>query len=558
MSSQALTEQRPIRFTVAAPEEQSGHLQNVLALSPDGGTLVYESSRGGLRRRRLGQLEAEVIEGAGGSFQFFSPDGASIGFFTEGALRKLNVDDGVAATVVGLPPGAGPTGASWGSDDSIVFALARSGLQRVLAVGSNAETITTVDAEGGEADHRHPSFLPGGRAVLYTVTRSEGESQVAVHSFETGQSTILVTGTYPLYVETGHLLFVRPRPDIERGALWAAPFDADRLEMTGEARPVIDNVHLHTSGAAQVAVSGDGTLAYVHGDVFLQTGVTPVWVDRAGVVTPLAGLAPGRYEGPQMSPDGRSVAFMLDGDIWTYDVARQAGTRLTRDVGLNMGPRWTPDGSRIVFGSSGTPGALHWQAADGSGGGGRIEVGLEGEQVAPTDVTPDGSILFRAGGRVGLLNSVAKGEPATFFDDLASAAVSPNGRWLAYASGRSGQSEIYVERFPTRGDLRTISTEGGANPVWSPEGDELFYLDLEGTQIMSVSVGAQADFVAGEPEPVVTGQYERPNPFISLFDISPRDGRFIVVPRPTAYDAGVPITIVTNWFQELTERVPTN
>ena len=487
-----------------------------------------------------------------------------MGFFADNALRKLNVDDVVATTVVNLPSGAAPRGATWGSDDSIVFALEGSALQTVSAAGGSATSITTLDTQRGEDDHRWPAFLPGSRAVLYTIWKSAGESELAVHSFDMGESKILGTGTYPRYVETGHLLFARPRLDgVEEGAIWAVPFDAGRLEITGEPRPVIDSVHLHLYGAAQVAVADDGSLAYVDGALYRQQRVTPAWIDRAGGETALAGLVPGRYESPQMSPDGAAVTFLRDGDIWVYDVERSTETRLTNDPAFNLGPRWTPDGSHIVFGASSAPGALFWQTADGSSRTERVELGLGSSPIVPLDVTPDGTqVVFRIGDQSGVAALPGRGEETvTFLPELAdSATVSPDGRWLAYASRRSGRSEVYVERFPMQGDRQTLSIDGGASPVWSPDGDTLFYMNLEGTQIMSVPVRTQSGLVAESSEPVVTGLYTRPTSTANrnYFDVSPRDGRFIVLPRPTTSDTVVPITVVLNWHEELLARVPTN
>ena len=554
VSPPASEDEAAVRFTVET-EATGGHLPGLIAFAPDGETLVYELTSG-LYRRHLGRLDADAIEGAAtGRSPFFSPDGAWMGFVAGGTLLKLNVNDGVAALLASLPPGAALAGATWGSDDSIIFALRGSPLQRVSAEGGGAEPITTVATEAGERDHRWPAFLPDGRAVLFTIWRSADDSEVAVHSFETGEAKTLVTGTYPRYIESGHLLFARPLPGgVEQGAIWAAPFDIERLEITGEPRPVIDNVHLHVAGSVQVAIADDGSLAYVDGEVLGHAATTLAWIERSGAETELTGLVPGDYRTPQVSPDGSAVAFARDGDIWTYDTDRTTGTSLTSDAAFDLSPRWTPDGSRIVFNSTQAPGALLWKAADGSGGTERIELGPPGGNAVAMDVTPNGThVLFRSGGGLSLASlSMGDDEPVTrLLDPADAAALSPDGRWLAYASRQSGRSEVYVERFPMLGQRVTISTDGGASPAWSPRGDELFYMNLEGTQIMSAKVRSQLEFTAERPEVVLTGVFEPP-------ESANNDGRFIVLRRSTGFDEGVPITVVLNWIEEFKEEVFVN
>ncbi len=545
-----------------------------VALAPDGTRLVYSARQGGVQQlylRPLGGLEANPIPGTAGATEpFFSPDGQWVGFFADGKLKKVSVSGGEALS---LGDAVDPRGASWGSQGMIIFAPTRDSLlKKVSDAGGAPQPLTRFVKD--EDSHRWPEFLPGGDAVLFAALRGGGNwnnAQIAVQRVGTGERRNLVLGgTHPRYAPSGHLVYA------QGGTLMALPFDTDNLAVTGAAVPVQEGVLQSTfSGAAQYSFSATGSLVYVPGSV-LATQRRLVWVNRSGAEQPLA--APARaYRGPRLSPDGREVAVAVEGQetqIWLYNLSRETLTRLTFQGSTNYNPAWTRDGKRIVFTSVGVQG-LFWQLADGSGGLERLDE-LGGY---PNSWSPDGQLLafdnassstgwdiwvLRMGDpslRSGQAPSAGSGqvrrdEPflQTPFREGA-AQFSPDGRWLAYASDESGRFEIYVQPYPGPGGKWQISTEGGAEPLWNPNGRELFY--RSGNKMMAVEITTQPSFSAGKPKVLFAGQYQSsPSPVPNAnYDVSPDGQRFLML-KPGGQDqTATQINVVLNWFEELKQKV---
>jgi len=322
---------------------------------------------------------------------FVSPDGQWIGFVRgTGVLSKVAVTGGPAvtlATLTGLPRGA-----TWGPDDTIIVATntVGTGLQRVAA-GGPTTVLTRPDRSQGEAGHLWPELLPGGRAVLFTITAVAGgldAAQVAVLDLQTGARTILVRGgSQAHYVPSGHLVYAAA------GTLRAVAFDLTSLKTRGTPMPVIPEVVTTNGGGVDAVVAGDGTLVYVSGGVAAGalTQRTLVWMDRQGRETPIP-APPRAYVYPRLSPDGTRIALHpndQEQDIWLWDLSRTTLTRVTFDPGLDTLPVWTPDSRRLIF-SSDRGGArnLYWQAADGTGA---VERLTESPNVqTPTAMSPDG------------------------------------------------------------------------------------------------------------------------------------------------------------------------
>ena len=291
-------------------------------------------------------------------------------------------------------------GASWGADDTIIFATGGpGGLWRVPAGGGDPEELTTPNTEQGELDHYFPEILPGGEAVLFTIVAPGGlaNTQIAVLTLATGDYEVLIPGgSNPHYVPTGHLVYG------VGDTLRAVGFDLDRLEVTTDPIPVVDGVNMSVSGAVNVALAEDGTLVYMSGAGGVRGGaVTLVWVDREGREEPLA-ADPDVYEGPQLSPDGTRVALMLNdeagsSDIYIYDIARNNFTQLTFSAEREFSPLWTPDGERVVFSSLRDGGPdLYSKAADGTG---EVERLTEGTVfVAASAWSADGETLVLQSG----------------------------------------------------------------------------------------------------------------------------------------------------------------
>jgi len=339
----------------------------------------------------------------------------------------------------------------------------------------------------------------------------------------------------------------------------AVPFDAQEFAITGSAVPVVEGVLQSTfSGAAQYSFSDAGSLVYVPGSAQAQRRL--VWVSRNGAEQLVA--APARaYRGPRLSPDGREVAVAIEGqetEVWLYDLSRKMLTRLTFQGSTNYDPAWTPDGKRVAFHSTTGVVGLFWQMADGSGGLERLnEFGG-----APYSWSPDGQLLafndFAATQHIKVLRMGDRKVvpfPGSSFKEGA-AQFSPDGRWLTYVSDESGRNEIYVQPYPGPGRKWQISTEGGTEPLWNPNGLELFY--RSGDKMMAAEIAAQPYFSAGKPKVLFAGQFQQsPNPTPNAnYDVSPDGQRFLMLKSGERDPAPTQINVVLNWFEELKRKVP--
>jgi serine/threonine-protein kinase len=556
---------RPVSRTVITlpPGQQLAGLDGpAVALSPDGTRLAYVARQGGTQQvylRAIDSLEAKPIAGTEGAVNpFFSPDGQWLGFFASGKLKKISMSGGAALT---LGDAVGPRGASWGSQGMIALATLSAGvLQQVSDAGGTPQGLTRL--EKGETDHGWPEFLPGGKAVLFaagTSSTSWPSAQIAVQSVGTGERRNLVQGgMYPHYAPSGHLIYT------QGGNVMAVPFNSQRLADTGTAVPVLEGVLQSTStGAAQYSFSATGSLVYIPGDVHVQTAQRRlVWVSRNGAEQPLTAPAHA-YRWPRLSPDGHRIALVIDEQetqVWLYDLfSGRPLTRLTFEGNDNLFPVWTPDGKRIAFASN-KEGQLNifWQLADGSGGLERLTTGVpmswspDGQLLAFVDFTPTTGAdiwVLRLGDRKAQLflqTPFNEGVPQ----------FSPDGRWIAYISDKSGRNEIYVQPYPGTGGLWQISTEGGAEPVWNRNGRELFY--RIGDKMMAVDITTQPSFSIGKSRMLFEGRYLPGALKLPNYAVSPDGQRFLML-KPVEQDQATPtqINIVQNWFEELKRRVPT-
>jgi len=594
--------QRPVsRLVMALPSGDllmTDQITPSVALSPDGVRLAYVAVRGNgqplLYLRDMDSLEAKPIPGTeGASAPFFSPDGQWIGFFAGGKLKKVSVSGGASLALCDAPSGRG---ASWGPADTIFFTPTNgpTGILKVPAAGGTPQVLTTADAQKQEASHRWPEVLPGGKALFFVVFTGGGPdtAQIVAQSLQTGERRVLVQGgTSPHYSPSGHLLYHRA------GTLMAVPFDPVRLEVQGIPAPVLEGV-MGTEGlavAAHFTVSRNGTLVYVPGSGQAAER-TLVWVDRKGAAQPLA--APLRaYAQPRLSPDGRRLAIEIEAgtrDLWVYDFAREALTRLTFE-GNNGYPTWTPDGKKIAFQSfraGRTALGLFWKLADGTGAEASLPTGEY--NAGPGSWTPDGKVLAFWELNPSTLRDIwalpMEGDPRQAgtegrkprlflrapFNETAPT-FSPDGRWLAYVSDESGRNEVYVQPFPgpggpppvgsssqgaqspgsgPQGGKWQVSTEGGTGPVWNRNGRELFY--RIGDRMMAVDVTAQPAFAAGKPRLLFEARYD-PDPGASYranYDVAPDGQRFLMVKGPETTSQLTQVNMVLDWFEELKRRVP--
>jgi eukaryotic-like serine/threonine-protein kinase len=556
------TPSKPVTRTVITlppGDRLVGPDQPSLALSPDGRQLAYAAVRGGssqLYLRSMDSLESKPIPGTeGASEPFFSPDGQWLGFFAAQKLKKVSVSGGVGET---LGDAALPVGGTWSSKGTIVFApTANSPLLQVSDAGGAPQPLTHLEKSDG--NHIWPEFLPGGKAVLFAEGHSSADSQVAIQSIETGERRNLIGGMQPRYAASGHLIFA------QGGTLMAVSFDPQRLEIKGTPVPVVGGVANSASYASsQFSISETGSLVYVPGG-FQSAQSKLMWVNRNGAEQLLA-VPAHAYMAPRLSPDGRMIAVGIteqETHIWLYDIARETLTRLTFEGNNNNAPVWTPDGKRIAFNSNKDgPLNIFWQLVDGSGG---LERLLTSEYLqAPMSWSPDGQLLAFHEVNPTTQRDIwvlrlkdRKAEPflRTPADERAPR-FSPDGHWLTYVSNESGRFEIYVQPYPGPGGKWQISTEGGTEPVWNPNGHELFY--RSGDKMMAVEISSQSGFSAGKPRILFEGGYLPSTVAQPNYDISPDGQRFLMVkPGEQAQGAPTQINVVLNWFEELKQKVPT-
>ena len=546
--------------------------------SPDGRLLAFVASQSAegrplLHLRRLGQLDATPLSGTEGARDpFFSPDGEWIAFFADGKLKKVSVSGGAAVTLCDAEDDRGGT---WAEDGTIFFTPnATVGLSRVSSAGGTPQTLTTPDPASQEVTHRWPQALPGGKSVLYTASSIQDnyeDASLVVHTLEGDTRKVLYRdGYHGRYVPSGHLVF------IHEGTLFAAPFDLDRLELTGQPVPVLADVSANPfNGEAQFAFSRDGTLVYQRGEGLS----TPIqWMDREGKILPLR-AAPGLYNTIRFSPDGRRLALEInergDWDVWVFEWERDTLSRLTFDPGADSDPVWTPDGQRIAFSSARADqatGNLYWQRADGTGEAERLTESKNTQ--VPTSWHPSGKFLAfqelnpQTSWDILILpltgdeaSGWKAGKPTVFLNSPFGeflAAFSPDGRWLAYTSNESRRNEVYVRPFPGPGGKWQVSTDFGVWPTWSRSRKELFYLGEDG-RIMVAGYTVEGDsFRAEKPRVWSPGLVPLRGLGARTYDLHP-DGERVAVVKASGDEAEArrdKVVLILNFFDELRRLAP--
>ena len=587
-----------VRFEILPPDDAPMSVQlgpRDLTISPDGTLIVYDGVPPGenlprLHIRRLDGTDAVALRGADLAMgPFVSPDGEWVGFISQPSpttLRKISILGGQPLTVAESPSVI--LGTSWGRDDRIVFGTINSGLFRVAAGGGDPEPLTTLDPELGETSHSWPSVIPDRDAILFVISSGSAlpTGQLAVLDLTNREVTRLgLAGVGPHYAPTGHLVYAA-----EDRSVRAAAFDVASLTVTGSPVPLVEEIIVKQDGTADFSISDGGTLLYTRSPANLGAATrTLAWVDRQGVREPLVGAPADSYASVTLSPGGTDVAMEIFdrsgagvAAIWTFNLERGTFNRVTNEPGLSVSPLWTLDGRRLVYGSGSErgegSGSLFWRNADGTGDPERLVAVDRAFSVSPWDWSPDGAwLLFRsrAGSQVasdiGMVSMEGDRSVEWLFDSEfgeTHPSISPDGGWIAYTSNRSGQDEIYVERFPALGDRQVVSTDGGERPRWSPDGRELFYFSDSGAApaVMAVPVDTDDDgnFSAGTPSVVFEGVLYQ-NRDNAAYDVAADGERFLVISAITGVGVvgalgdiyrSPPIHVVLNWFEELKARVP--
>jgi serine/threonine protein kinase/Tol biopolymer transport system component len=522
-----------------------------LAMSPDGKRLAFVAADSSLNESRLwvrpiSSMIAFPLPGTeGASYPFWSADSRHIAFFSQGKLRKIEASGGPPMTLCDATAGRAGT---WNANDVIVFSPDQSGfLFRVPAAGGEPESVTVKDTTANDFTHRWAWFLPDDNHFLYFARTGSGSGSemdaICVGSLDGRTYKRLVRAKSNAVYAAGHLLFVR------EGALMAQPFDADAVELTGDAFPIAEAVSYSGNfSRGSFTVSQTGTLVYQSGDI--QMGSQLLLYDRTGQIRDTIGELDNYYS-PALSPDGKRIAVDVDDptnnntDIWIYDMERGIRTRFTFDSTGETNPVWSPDGAWLAFRSS--PGEGHGVYMKSTSGAGEDSLVWHSQSFVRTNrwsaEPPDIYALA-------LLDTTeARPIVATSFGEW-DPAPSPDGRWLAYTSEESGDEQVYVVPFEGGGGKWQVSINQGDRPRWRSDGKELYYLDNSDHIMVAQVDGSGSSFRIGKVSKLFEISGSRPG---KVFDVS-GDGQTFLVNSRTSDAILSKATLVTNWDAEIKER----
>jgi serine/threonine-protein kinase len=547
----------------------------LLVMSPDGLHLVIagvsEEGMTGVYHRPMNQLEAVPLAGVRNAGRvFFSSDSKWVGFVSGGEVRKASLTGGAPSTICAAP--AAMRGATWTTDGQIIFGDLNSGLSRVPAAGGIPEPLTTLDQGSNERGHIWPQILPGDKAVLFTVWtgNSYNESRIVVLSLDSGErKTLLEGGSTALYSSSGHLIFRRGT------GLMAVSFDPDELEIIGEPVPVLEGIRgSGPGGGPSFSLSNAGTLAFLPDSgpapvIYASSaGSSLVWVDRDGSEI-LVTQEKRSFGVPRISPDGSRVALVIFEDLthlnlWLYELETDSFSRFTFQGTLNGAQSWSPDGQSIVFQSNpDTQRNLYVQPIDRSLPPKRLTTSPNTHM--STSWSSDGqAVAFWESGENDVVVLPLDGEgPQPFVASPNNweccGVFSHDSQWLAYVSDEEGKLHVYVRPYPGPGGQWRISEEeGGGEPVWSPNGEELFY--RIGDKMMAVSIQTEPTFIAGRPQVLFVGSYVRStvSAGYQYYDISPDGNRFLMLRQGEERTQVNQVEVILNWTEELKRLAPAN
>jgi serine/threonine-protein kinase len=565
-------------FALTMPGQTVLHPATVstLAVAADASGVVYVGANGSRTQLYWHDLHGPdgwALEGTeGGHTPLLSPDGRWLAFYRDDKILKVPLRAGrvvEGGPVTELVSCDSPRGAAWSADGTIVYATLGGGLWRVATGGAPPRRLTEPDPSKDESDHRWPSFLPGGRHVLFTVQHASwrgDRSFIAVLSLDTGRVTrILEGGVHARYLPSGHVVFGR------NGALLAVPFDVKTLAVNGTPTPVVSHVRFApTTAGFDFDVAADGTLVYAR-DTAERRRNRLVWVTRAGAREQ---TVPGpRAYSPinfALSPDGHRVAASLNdgppyGSIWIYDLRDGREQRLDVDADC-YSPIWSPDGTRLAFDSN-RDGAQNLYVMDASGKGTPERLGVSRRMQRPRSWSPDGRFIAyevqtpKVVLETHVLPLDGRGTPWRWGPEggnVSQPTFSPDGRWLAYQSRESGAWEVWVRPFPGPGPAQRVSAEGGLAPLW--RGREVYYVERpRPTRIMSRHVESASPLRLAPPRVAFALPFalDNDNPYLSLaYDVEPGGRRVLVVQQDERAPKGInSLDVITNWGEDVKTRL---
>jgi eukaryotic-like serine/threonine-protein kinase len=534
-----------------------------LALSADGRMLALverddQSGENMLYFERLGAPSAARLEGTeGASYPFWSPDDANIGFFADGKLQKIAIASGAPQVLATASHGRG---GSWGSRGVIIYSPDAGGpLWRVNADGRGVAPLTDKVYLSTEDSHRWAQFLPDGNHFLFYAGSFEvataSKDGIYISSLPAREKRLVVSTEANAAYADGRLYYRN-----DRGSLVAVPFSPGDGKVTGDPVVISDHVSYEPSVAYSAFAAGeDGTVVYSAGAA---AGVLSelVWYDQSGKELGRIGT-PGVIANPSIAPDGNHVVVDIadlkttNVDIWTEDLSHNTASRLTFDPAEEATGVWSHDDQTIAYRYNGTDaGILDIKPASGREAARHVYATHPQDDILPNSWTLDDKNVLctyqpAAGGSNLVLVDVASGKETPFLTGKANETngmISPDGKWVAYASSDSGEWEIYVTTFPGAQGKWQVSPSGGTEPRWRGDGKEIFYLDPKGT-LTAVPVNAGGTFSTGSASPLfrIHGRAPISNTDLFTYDVS-KSGKRFLVSRYVKPDQVEPLTVMLN------------
>lgn len=544
--------EKAVRLSFEPPPELSFNdvLPDAAVISPDGQKIAFSATGADginlLYVREMDSTDAKLLPGSENPLEpFWSPDSRSVAFGSNGKLKRSELTGGNAQV---LCDATRLTGGSWNKDGIILFGSDfRTGLSQVLAQGGEPKPATLTQPDNPNEGHTNPYFLPDGRRFLFRLDYGNDPRGIWSGSLDSTETRQFSPDGGPfVFSPDGWLVFVK------NDALVAQGFDTSSLTLTGEPTPLGTGRKNAVGFSRRISVSDNGVLVW-QGQ--WEREYQLVWFDRDGKQTGVVDAPMKVFVGqdPRLSPDGKRLAVKRDNNIWVIDLEKGTSLRITSS--FSQIPIWSPDGTRIAYSATG----INVKAANGLGDAENILPGTN----FPDFWSPDGRfIIYRRRGvktRLDLWSVPTFGNKTPYqllnsqFDEV-SPQLSPDGRWLAYATDDTGNYEVYVQSFSVDGklgsDRKLISTTGGRMPVWRRDGSELFFIAQDGKVMASVVKTGGSEFEFTTPKALFKTRMLGSFGGVHEYDVSP-DGQRFLIGTLIGESTAPPPTVILNWTAAL-------